>query len=396
MLELNRRRFLLSSAIPLAAQPSLNAQSVRPRAARLKITDVRTVRLRTIRELGTLEPAWAPGSRSTFRAGGDVLTEVVTDQGLTGIGPGSAASAAGLAAAKASLTGKDPFDIDFPAAGGPGVDIALWDLIGKACGQPLYKLFRAAKDKIPAYASLVQLSNPVERAELAKRFASEGWRAAKLRLHFDTMKEDIRLVETVRAAAGDRMTIMLDANQAQSAGNWQPGPLWDFRRALETAREMERLNCHWLEEPLPRYHLDQIAELNRLVAIPLAGGENYHGVHEYLAMLQQGVYDILQPEVALSGITDLRRIGVLAEAFGRSVVPHHGGSALGVMAHLHLIASWPHAPWVELLHDPPVCDYRDRFRIFTEPPELDKEGYITLPQKPGLGVEIPSDLILNS
>lgn len=391
---MTRRGFVMSSGISLGAQTAIAAQVARPRNARLKITDIRTVRLRTIKELGTLEPAWAPGSRMAFRQGGDVLVEVVTDQGLTGIGP--AGNASSLGAAKSELVGKDPFDINFPAAGGPGVDIALWDLIGKACGQPLYKLFRAAKDKVPAYASMVQLSNSGERAQLAGRLVSEGWRAVKLRLHHDTVQEDIGTVEAVRKVVGDRREIMVDANQAQSGGNWQPGLLWDFHRALETARELERLNCGWLEEPLPRYHFDQLAELNRRVTIPLAGGENNRGIHEYLWMLQQGVYEILQPEVANSGISDLRKIGVVADAFGRKVVPHHGGSALGVVAHLHLIASWPHAPWIELLHDPPACDYRDRFAIFEEPPVLDQEGYLAVPQKPGLGVEIRGDLILKA
>jgi L-alanine-DL-glutamate epimerase-like enolase superfamily enzyme len=392
MTNLTRRGFVTSAGIAVGARVALATQASQARRTRLKITDIRTFRLRTIKEVGTLEPAWAPGSRMAFRQGGDVVVEVVTDQGLTGIGP--AGNASGIGAARAALTGKDPFDIDFPAVGGPGVDIALWDLVGKACGQPLYKLFRAAKDKVPTYASLVQLSSADERAQMAARLASEGWRAIKLRIHHDTLKEDIGTVEAVRKAVGDRMEIMVDGNQAQSAGNWQPGPLWDFRRALETARELERLGCGWLEEPLPRYHFDQLAELNRLVAIPLAGGENNRGIHEYLQMLQQGVYDILQPEVANSGISDLRKIGALADAFGRKVVPHHGGSGLGIMAHLHLIASWPHAPCIELLHDPPICDYRDHFSIFEEPPVVDKEGYLALPQKPGLGVEVKADWII--
>lgn len=390
MNNLTRRGFVVSSGISLGARAALAEPAERP--PRLKIADIRTVRLRTITEKGTLEPAWAPGSRMAFRQGGDVLVEIVTDQGLTGIGP--AGNALTLGAAKTALVGKDPFDIDFPGAGGPGVDIAVWDLIGKACGQPLYKLFRSAKDKVPAYASMVQLSNAGERAQLAARLAAEGWRAIKLRIHHDTLKEDIGTVEAVRKAVGDRMEIMVDANQAQSAGNWQPGPLWDFRRAFETARELERLNCGWLEEPLPRYHFDQLAELNRLVAIPLAGGENNRGVHEYLWMLQQGIYDILQPEVANSGVSDLRKIGALADVFGRKVVPHHGGSALGIVAHLHLIASWPHAAWIELLHDPPICDYRDHFSIFEEPLAVDREGCLALPQKPGLGVVIREDLVL--
>lgn len=393
MTNLTRRGFVLASGLPLGAQV-LAAQAGPVRNPRIKITDIRTVRLRTVKELGALEPAWAPGSRMSFRQGGDNLIEIVTDHGPTGIGPASPMF--NPAAAKAALVGKDPFDIDFPATGGAGADIAFWDLIGKSCGQPLYKLFRAAKDKVPAYASMVQLSTSDERARMAGQLASAGWRAIKLRLHFDTMKEDIHAIEAVRAAVGDRMTIMVDANQAQSAGDWQPGPLWDFRRAVETARELERLNCYWLEEPLPRYHFAQLSELNRQVTIPLAGGENNRGVHEYLWMLQQEVFDILQPEVANSGISDLRKIAVLAEAFGRKIVPHHGGSALGIMAHLHLIASWPHAPWIELLHDPPVCDYRDRFSIFEEPPVLDAQGYLAVPQEPGLGVQIREDLIVRA
>ena len=131
MNKLTRRGFVMSSGISLGARAALGEPADPPRTPRLKITDVRTVRLRTIQEKGTLEPAWAPGSRMAFRQGGDALVEIVTDQGLTGIGP--AGNALGLGAAKSVLVGKDPFDIDFPAAGGPGVDIAVWDLIGKAC-----------------------------------------------------------------------------------------------------------------------------------------------------------------------------------------------------------------------------------------------------------------------
>jgi L-alanine-DL-glutamate epimerase-like enolase superfamily enzyme len=387
---MTRRSFCLSAALPVTARRLLSSQAA-TRPGRIKITEVRSVPLRVIKEIGWLEPAWAPGSRMYFRQGGGSIVEIHTDQGLVGIGP--AAGAQSPAAAADSLVGRDPFDVDLPARGGAGVDIALWDLIGKACGQPLYKLFRAVKEKVPAYASLVQLSRPEERAELARRFRSEGWRAVKMRIHYETMKEDIRAVESVRAAIGDQMELMVDANQAQSAGNWQPGILWDFRRALETARELERLGCAWLEEPLPRYRFDRLAELNRLVAIPLAGGENNRGVHEYLWILQQGVFDILNPEVYNSGISDLRKIGTLAEAFGAKVAPHHGGSGLGMLAHLHLIASWPHAPCIEMLHDPPACDYRDYFAIFTEAPLLDKDGCLPLPQRPGLGVEIRSDLL---
>ncbi len=120
--------------------------------------------------------------------------------------------------------------------GPANLDIALLDLIGKACVQPLYKLLGGGKEKVAAYASMVKVSTPEERAGMAAELATKGWKASKLRLHNTSMKDDIRTVEAVRAKLGDRMQIMIDANQAQSPGNWQPGVLWDFRRAVETAR----------------------------------------------------------------------------------------------------------------------------------------------------------------
>ncbi len=398
----NRRQFL-ASLLPLAAQARLAAQAVQV-SVRLKISDIRVVPLRTVKEAGSIEPAWNPGGTMSFRVGGGSFTEIVTDQGLAGIGPGIDPGL--LPAVKAQLVGKDPFDIEVhsarlryyaggsPYRGSGAVDIALWDLIGRATEQPLYKLWGGGKDKVPAYASLIRLSTPEERARLAAQLVSEGWTAIKLRLHHETMKEDLRAVEAVRAAVGDRMAILTDANQAQSSGNWQPGVLWDFRRAVESARELQQMGCYWLEEPLPRYAFDQLVELNRLVEIPLAGGENNRGVHEFLTMLREGVYDILQPEsLVTEGVTGLRKIGVLAEAYGKRVVPHHGGGNLGTIAHLHLVASWAHAPYLELLHDPPVGDYRHGLSILRDPPLVDKEGFVHLPKGPGLGVEINPDLI---
>ena len=276
------------------------------------------------------------------------------------------------------------------------IDIALWDLIGKATGQPLYKLWGGGRDKVVPYASMVLLSTPEERAEMAVKLMEEGWKAIKIRAHFQTLGEDVRLVETVREAVGDAMEIMVDGNQAQSSGTWQPGVQWDFRRAVDTARELQDLNCYWLEEPLPRFHFDRLAELNNTVEMPIAGGENNTGLHEFLWMCQEGVYDVLQPEsMVLDGVTALRKVGALAEFYGKQIVPHHGAGDLGVIAHLHLVASWRHAPFLELLHDPPIGDYRHAFSIMKEYPVVEN-GLISVPQGPGLGVEIDPDFIDHS
>ncbi len=120
---------------------------------------------------------------------------------------------------------------------------------------------------------------------------------------------------------------------------------------------------------------------------------NNRGVHEYRWMLEKGVYDILQPDIMVAdGVTGFREISTLAQTFRKPVVPHHGGGNLGTIAQLHCIASWPHAPWIEMLHDPPVAAYTNGFSILENPPLVDKEGYLNLPEGPGLGVTIRKDL----
>ncbi len=370
----------------------------------IRISQVRLLQLRTVEEVGELEPAWDVGGRMPFTDGGGTVVQIETDAGIIGIGPGCAPEL--LPAVREVLVGADPFDVEQHAArltyyaaglpynGAAGIDIALWDIIGKACGQPLYKLWGGGRDKVPAYASMVLLSTLEERVELAVRLADEGWQAIKLRLHFPTMQEDIALVERVREAVGARMTIMVDANQAQSSGSWQPGVRWDYRRALETAKALDQLDCFWLEEPLPRYAFEALAAINAQVGMPLAGGENNPYLHELRQMAEQNVYGVLQPEsMVLGGITALRKVGVLAELFDKLVEPHHGGRGLGTIAHLHLTASWAHSPYLEVLHDPPIGDYRHGFSILTEPPVVDSEGFIQTPQQPGLGVAVDPALI---
>jgi D-galactarolactone cycloisomerase len=372
----------------------------------MKITDIRSRNLRVVKEMGELEPAWSVGTMSQFRIGGGAFVEIQTDQGITGIG--QAVNPALIPDIRELLVGKDPFDVEQHDAmmryyirggtgygGTAGIDVALWDIIGKAAGQPLYKLWGGGKDRVIPYASMYVLSTPEERAEMATSLADDGWKAIKLRLHHQTIEEDLRTFEMVQDAVGDRMTVMVDGNQAQSAGTWQPGIRWDFQRAMDTAMALDAMGCFWLEEPRPRYAYKELSLINNAVAMPLAGGENNVGIHEFVDMLEQNTYDVLQPEgMVLSGITTLKKIGVLAQAHNKQIVPHHGGGNIGVIAHMHLIASWPHAPFMELLNDPPIGAYTNGFSIMGNHPVV-KDGYIDLPQDPGLGVEIDPDLILD-
>jgi D-galactarolactone cycloisomerase len=189
------------------------------------------------------------------------------------------------------------------------IDLALWDLIGKACGQPLFKLWGGYTDRVLAYASLAEMGTPKNRAEMALRLLEEGFKAVKLRLRAPTVQGDVAQVAAVRDAVGDRMAIMVDANQAGAARlpglNPRGAEVWTYERALATARELEGLGVVWLEEPLPRYDYEHLARLCgrmyciRAVSIYIAGGEGNAGLHEFRAsecvrtLVEDNVYDVL-------------------------------------------------------------------------------------------------------
>ncbi len=372
----------------------------------MKITGIRIRRLRVIEDVGSLDLAWSPGDQLLVQKGGGSFVEINTDEGISGIGP--EIDDRFIPALEKILIGKDPMQVEdlsqkleyYLPSGSHyqyvgGVDIALWDIVGKAKNLPLYKLWGGTKDKIVPYAAMVLLSTPEERAEMALKLHEQGWQAMKLRLHHETMEEDLRTVAMVRKAIGDSMELMVDANQAQSKGAWQPGVRWDYERALETALELQDLNCLWLEEPRPRYAFDELSRLGATVDIPIAGGENSSVLFDFEQMCERDVYSILQPEcLVLTGITQTLKVGELAKKYGKQIAPHNGYVKLGLIAHMHMVASWDHAPYLELVHDTPIGDHRHFLSIFSNPPEVDAEGFMHMPQQPGLGVEIDPALIL--
>src|SRR6185312_4635647 len=166
-------------------------------------------------------PDWV-GNPRRIAIGGGGLTQVTTDQGITGIG--ADVPPAMLPRINTVLVGKDPFDIEELAVqlyalnnggrGSAGAEIAVWDRVGKIARQPLYKLWGGARDRIIPYSSQLRLSTVAERAEQAAKQKAEGWKAMKFRSSFPTQKEDIALAEQVRKAVGDDWLMMYDANKA--------------------------------------------------------------------------------------------------------------------------------------------------------------------------------------
>ena len=427
-----RRRDILTAlpaAAALAATPAMAAVAPLP-SVRIRITDVRIVLLRVVKEVGSFVGFMGPEDINVVRVGGGSFIEVRTDQqGLVGIGSGI--DPAYLPVLRAELIGKDPFDLQrlvanlrgltglhrvtgppppsapapagapVPTTGGASgaerassaAEIALWDIIGKAANLPLYQLWGAVTDRVVPYASQARLGPIEDRVALAVRLKSEGWHGIKFRAHFPTMKEDIRLVEATRKAVGDDFDIMCDANQATN-GLLTPSVTWDFRRALETARAYEQLGVYWLEEPLPRYDYEHLAELKRQVDVPIAGGEGNRGMREFRDLLERGCLDIIQPEVLINGPLALRKYAVFAEALNKKISPHIGDASIATVCNMHLIASWPNAIYLEVYHDLPLNDYRNTFALFEEPPVIDQHGYFNLSQKPGLGISINKDFML--
>ena len=326
-----------------------------------------------------------------------VVTKVHTDEGLVGIG---AAHGPVSPATQEYLIGKDPFcteqhiQVLRQARGDWVVELCLWDLIGKACGQPLYRLWGGYTDRILAYASLVEMGSPQERREHAQQLVAEGYRAVKLRLRGDTVRQDVDLVAAVRDAVGDRLEIMVDANQA-GAYLWPRGvEIWTYERALKTAQELEQLGVVWLEEPLPRYDLRSLAKLCDQVSIYIAGGEGNRGLHEFRWLIEDDVYDVIQPEsLGSEGLSQLRKVAGHAEMHHKWFVPHNGISGVGMAAHLHLSASMPNSPYLEYLYDPAGCPAETFQALLTEPLRIDPEGTVRAPDKPGLGVELDEAFI---
>jgi len=363
----------------------------------MKITRVEAVRVDVPLPGEGFRPAWGPGLLQ--RSWSNVLVKVLTDEGITGYAAGHSFVAHIERSVAPYMVGQDPFALEYHHqvllnAGGPFfIDIALWDIIGKACGQPLYKLFGGHRTRVKAYAATCEVGTPERRADDAQRYLAEGFTALKLRLHHSALEEDIALVTAVRKAVGDRMEILVDANQTFSIPSPGPWPRWTYQRAVATARELEELDVVWLEEPLGRYDWEALGRLAAEVDIPIAGGEFNTGLHEFRAILENGAYDILQPDPAHLGITQTRKILAMAEAYGRPYAPHNGYNGLGVTACLHLVLAHPQGLYLEYLHDPPVAPFASFSSLVTEPLRVDGDGYVHATDKPGLGVELNEEVV---
>jgi D-galactarolactone cycloisomerase len=262
-----------------------------------------------------------------------------------------------------------------------GVDIALWDLYGKSLGLPVYKLLGGGvRDRITAYAS-GGWKSAEHAGEEALSYVREGYQAVKMRVGLidDPVSNSVKRVEAVRKAVGDEIGIMVDAHGSLSVS-----------QAKVLAKHIEQYDISWFEEPLSPDNRSGCAEVRANTCIPIATGENDMTRFEFKELIELHAADILQPDVSVAGgITEMRRIGALASAFGLRVEPHVWGSNILAAASLQLSAAMPNCTLFEVVQswNPILFELSD----LSLKPEAD--GCIAIPNKPGLGIELDPDYL---
>jgi D-galactarolactone cycloisomerase len=264
-----------------------------------------------------------------------------------------------------------------------GIDIALWDLMGKACAQPVSRLLGGNyRQRVKPYGSIL-FDEPKPLCKMLESVVERGFKAIKMGWRpfgRRDRKFDELLVRTARKAVGPDVELMVDAGGSEQF--WPHGTNW----ARNTAAMLADYDIVWFEEPLPPDDLAGYIELTRVSPVPIAGGEVLTRRQSFQSWIEGRAVDILQPDCTKNGgLSESRRIAWQAFDHNVQVVPHGWNTAIGLAADLQFSAAIPVARYVEYLTPAPYID-----EITTEPFAIDDQGLIAIPNGPGLGVEIDS------
>lgn len=261
------------------------------------------------------------------------------------------------------------------------IDMALWDILGKATGQPVGRLLGGRyRSRILPYASLL-MREPSELAQHLQQLREEGFRAFKIGwgpFGRSSDKLDEQIVSAAREAIGSESRLMVDAGGSDA---FWPG---NYKWALRTSQMLAEYGVHWFEEPLCPDNLVDYASLRAASPVPIAGGEVLTRRQSFFPWLDARAFDIVQPDVTkVGGISEERRIAWAARDRGIRFIPHGWNTALGLAADLHLASAFPDTDLVEYLTGSPFID-----GIVEEPWKLDEDGMLAIPDSPGLGVNL--------
>lgn len=345
-------------------------------------------------------------SQAWFERRTALLVEITADDGTSGwgecFGPMTKAMAGAVDFLKTSLIGQDPFAIEahweamynrtrdhgqkgIAIEAISGLDIALWDLKGKALNLPVHRLMGGPmRTRLQAYATgFYRTCDPDQLSMLvaeAERHVADGFGAFKLKLGFG-LKSDIELCETVRRKVGDRVAIMIDANHAYDAAN-----------AGKLARAIEPLDIGWFEEPCVPEDIEGYKQLKSQTTIPMAGGEAEFTRWGFRRLLAERVVDVAQPDTcAVGGISECKKIADMATAYGVRCIPHCWGTGIAVATALQVLAVMPRTPPglhpIEPLLEFDRSEHPYRMAIL-KTPIVPENGWVDVPTGPGLGIEI--------
>ncbi|MGE4248173.1 MAG: mandelate racemase/muconate lactonizing enzyme family protein [Parvibaculaceae bacterium] len=268
-----------------------------------------------------------------------------------------------------------------------GIDIALWDILGKAVGQPVGRLLGGTyRRRVKPYCSLL-MEEPSRMKDVVQRYHAQGFRAFKIGWGPFGRRDDAKLDEAMVRAARDGIgaDAQLFVDAGASDAYWPNGLSW----AVRTADMLGQYDVGWFEEALRPDALDDFCALRQRSKVPVAGGEVLTRRQAFLPWLVKGAFDIVQPDATkVGGLSEQRRIAWMADEFGIRYVGHGWNTALGVAADLQLAAAMPLTELVEFIGGSPYVD-----GLLAEPFTLDQDGYLAIPDKPGLGVTLDPDKV---
>jgi len=361
-------------------------------------------------------------ARKMYYAEGEVdarrslIVEVVTDCGISGWGESFCHGVQSPLLAqkiidvtlKPMLIGQSPFDAavlweKMYAATQPygrkglvisaisGIDIALWDCLGRALEQPIYKLMGGAyrKDVAPYASGFFRVDDgryPEAYVEEARAYAADGYQGMKMKGGYG-VNVDTKAVQAVREAIGDDIELMVDVNCA-----------YNVAAAKRLLKRLEPYDVLWLEEPLPPDDLEGYLELKNFSSINIAGGENEFSKIGFRQWIAQRAVDILQPDLCYAGgFTECHKILAMAEAWHMTVMPHAWGSGVALAASMNFMAIIPPAPST-FMPSEPLLEYDRSTHPFRQDliyPNIELvDGRVPIPDGPGIGVEVNKEKLL--
>ena len=360
----------------------------------MKVTKAKTRVLRTPADNPLVVDAPPSNATRTF-----VTLEMDTDEGVQGIGltfipalhssPLTPALKEAVDALAQMVMGEDPMPVEAIACNlkeaatgsGPGgifslalsaVDMALWDIKGKALDQSVCSLLGGYRDRLPAYASgaLMRTQNTEYLAEAGPRLVEMGFKQMKTQLGGEpTVARELERIRVLREGIGEDIDLMCDINQ-----------LWNVNQAIEVGRRLEEYHLFWLEDVVAHDDYQGLARVADALTTPIAAGEYHYGITPFRHLLEARSIDIVMIDLLrVGGITQWRKVAGMAEAFNLPVVSH-----LVPEIHVQLMAAIPNGLTVEYM---PWT-----LRLFEETPELD-DGEIVVPQKPGLGLKFNEEVV---